>query len=237
MVIKLRSVFRNRQSLLILKAVLFWGFLALYWSQDGGFISSVIFILSAFYFYASPIFHVSRFFFSFAALTIVTMSAMSSVAITGFLILSVFSAVLFYCLMAIKNLVFVNRAEWHYALMLAVIYVALVAFFAADQSSWFVFRSIGLYFLSALTLWEAMGFSVRASLLTAFLFLESIWIVGFLPLGFLNAANFSILIYFLLTDSLRLYIRGTLTSRALLTRVTIFLLGGLLIFGLTVWHP
>ena len=235
MATRLKSVFRSRQSLLVLKALIFWGFLGLHWS-GGGVISAIFFILAALILYCSPISRTSHFFFTFASLLIVALSIVSVVAPIGFLIVSIFLAFLFYCLLAVKNLIFVNRSEWHFALVLAIIYLAFVVFFSADQSSWFIFRSLIFYILTVMLIRELLLLSMRVVLIISFFLIESVWMIGFLPLGFINAANLSLLVCFSIIDSLRHYLRGTLTNRVILTRITILVLGMLLIFGVTIWR-
>lgn len=246
MATKLRLVLKNPQLQLAFKALIFGGFLILF--KLGGFslVPLIFFILVSFLLYSKPIFNTFVFLPSFLILSAASVLVLKNIPESNYSLLVVlFSALLFYLLLGVKNLIFIHRAFWFNFLNLALFYEVFILFFLADKSTFFVLKSLALFFAALILFREFLFVSVPnhpfpkkktlASWLLAFLVLEIVWAINFLPLGFINSANLAILTVFIFGDLISNYFKATLNRRLILADVTLFVFLLLTIFGTTKW--
>ena len=160
---RLNSVFKNLDLRLILKALVFAGLLIWQLSiKPDGFFPILLFILISFYFYWRSIFSGRQFFSSFLILLIASFLAIRflSFGITG--IVSIFAlATLFYLLLGVKNLTFINRSAIYYLLSSLLFFLIFFFFFLVDKSQFFLIKylsaGLGIFLLSK----EFLFFFVR----------------------------------------------------------------------------
>lgn len=147
---------------------------------------------------------------------------------------------LFYLILGLKNLIFVKRRYWYLILNLSLLYLVFLNFFLIDQSTGFALKWLGflalVYLLIRDLLIGPMGLvgpigpvgpiTVAAGVLTLIIG-ESLWLISWLPIGFLNSANLAALFLFLLMDLTINHFWGTLRRRLVLKDLGLFL--GLLI--------
>jgi len=248
MAIKLKSVLKNPQLQLAFKALIFGGFLVLAKLGGLGVVPVIFFLLTAFLLYSRPLFNAFSFIVSFLLLVIVSLSVLKIFPYEGnyFLLAVFFSSFLFYLLLGVKNLVFIDRAFWFNFFGLALFYAVFLIFFWADKSTFFVIKSLLLFLVVLFLSRDFLSISVPdypfpqkktlASWLLAFIMLELAWVISLLPLGFINSANLAIMSVFLLGDVTINYLRGALTRRAILIDVTLFVVLLLVVFGTTQWN-
>ncbi len=232
---KLKSVLRNPQLRLGFKSAVFGALLL--------FAHPLVFLAGGAFLYLKPIFRTFEMIGPFILLTgISLLLAKTTVGGYYFFLSGVYSAVIFYLILGVKDLIFVRRADWHRVLNLALAYGAFLLFFYYSQE-FFLAKILTLFFVTLflLRIFSAIGgsaFGGKKRLvywLLAFLILEAVWAVSFLPIGFVNSAGIVALVYFTLTDLSLRYLENKLTRRKILTDATIFVLLLLAIFAFSRW--
>lgn len=251
MAIKLRSLLRARPLALFLRTLVFVGFLGLAKLSGFSLVPSLFFLLAALVLYSSPLRNNLAYLTSFLVLIVIAPVAMKTFSgDTWFFAVALISGFLFYVISGLKNLFFVYRSRWHFLLMLGLFYLGTLVFFAAAGANFF-FSRLALVFLTAFFLVREFlritpidkspnikNLIVPTALIasaSSLLIAETFWVVGLLPMGVLNSASMSILMIFILLDILRRYLEATLSRRAILTNVTIFVLLTLLILITSKW--
>jgi hypothetical protein len=247
MVPKLRLVLKNPHLQLALKAIIFGGFLTLVKLGNFGITPILFFVLVAFLLYSRPIFNTSAFLISFLILIITIIFILKIFPENNFFFLSaLFFSLMFYILLGVKNLIFINRALWYLFFNLALFYSVFISFFYIDKSTLFAAKVLILFLALFLLFKEFFRFLLpeyqlpkkKALIvwLLALIVLEIVFAVSLLPLGFINSANLAILSVFILGDLTFNYLKGTLNRRLFLIDITLFVLLILLIFGTTKWE-
>jgi len=229
MALKLKSVLENQQLTLLFKALMFGAFLL--------FTPPLLFIIAALFLYFKPLFNTFSFFSSFIILLILSLS------LTNGLLAAILFSFVFYIILGVKNLVFINRWRWYHLLHLSLFYSTFLLFFLSDNTSNFFFKSFGLFLISVFLLREFLKFAAadfpkRRLLISWALSLfvvEITWVIGLLPLGFLNSANLALLSVFALGDLTLHHFRGTLGRKVVLSTAALFVLLTLLIFATSQW--
>jgi len=149
----------------------------------------------------------------------------------------------FFALLGLTEFFFVNREQIYGLLNTLILFFSFAVFFYLNRGG--NFWALGLIlvlllvslFSEALRFFEA-GAPRRTFFLSAaagFVVLELAWILGFLPLGFLNAALFLTLISFLLRDTVVFSLRGKLNLPLILRELAILFVLGLTIFAASSW--
>src|SRR3989344_5338932 len=177
MALKLKSVLRSQQSTLLFKALIFWGFLMLVYIGNFGLVPILFFLVMALN--TPPSFIVAAFY-----------------------------AFLFYIILGLKNLIFINRANWHQALHLLLFYALFIHFWNIGDEATFLLRLVGIFAASLLLIREFFKVvavdspkrRVVASWVLALLITEAVWVISWLPIGFLNSSPLASLIVFTLIN-------------------------------------
>lgn len=227
---------------LTLKTLIFSGFLYLSIVYSQLFLAA--FLAAAFYFYFKPAFNSNQFFYSFLALLVVSLISVSSPILdTQYSILVL--GLLFFLLLGVKNLLFTSRRTICYCFHIFLILTILIFFFDSDKFSWFFFKYILLFFAVSALLRDFFAFFLPGpsnkrkeniiALSWAFLAVQFIWLVGFLPFNYWAAAFFVLLVILLLEDFTIHHFSGTITRRIVLRNATAFLILGLAVFAATNW--
>ena len=240
---KLRYLLKNPLSSLAVKAAIFGSFLALVKIGDFGLAPILFFLLSAGFLYSQPIFNSFALLSSFGVLTVLSLIGAKTIdGLFIFVIADIFFSFLFYLILGLKNLAFISRGQWYSALNLFLFYATFVIFFLSDRGGYFIPKSLVVFFAAFLLFREFVKFSApefkRRNLIAwvlALVIFEAVWAVSLLPLGFLNSANLMILPVFILSDLTSRYARGSLSRRAILVDVSIFILLMLTIFIASKW--
>jgi hypothetical protein len=140
---------------------------------------------------------------------------------------------LFYLTLGIKDLVLIHREGWKIFLNFALAYPALLMFFYYNSGNlWWK-----LPILFAVILFLSKDFLSKRMFywLTAFLTVQIAWASDLLPIGFVSAANLSMLFYASLISFFDLHIRNALNRRSILTLASSFILLLTAIFLLSRW--
>ena len=236
---KLKSIFREPRSALVLKILVFGGFLSLL--KMGGFQAlPVLFFLAAAFILSSRA--------RSASFLVLLATAIATVWILDdslFLFLAVILySFIFYLAVGIKELLIVHRSEWNFIKNLVLFYVLALLFFVADKSSFFVFKYVLVFLAIFLLLREWLVFSdttfhrryFLTALVAASLLMQILWATALLPLGPINSANLMILVAYMILDFTHKHFRGNINRQLILKNITIFVLLLLVILATTSWN-
>lgn len=202
---KLKSVIQSPRFGLLLKAAAF--FLLFRWAGGGGVLAAVFFVGVVTVMYARPTLNALAYTPSFAVLMVLaflfpTGGMERTVEIAGLAL-----AGLFYVLLRLKELLFIRRLWWHEALVAGLLYLATLSYFIVGPSEHFLLKHIGLgavFFLLAHELFAAHGKTEDrprqriAACAMALLFLELVWAIALLPVGYAVASGIAAIAGFLL---------------------------------------
>ena len=238
MELRLKLVLQSQQSTLLFKALIFLGFLTLVYIGNFSLVPILFFLAIAIILYSKPIFNTFYFWASFLILLVVALNSPPSFFIAAFY------AFLFYIILGLKNLVFINRVNWHQALHLLLFYAMFMLFWGASDETTFLLRLVGVFVASVFLIREffkvaAVDFSkqrVVASWVLALLVVEIVWAISWLPIGFLNSAALAFLAVFTLINLTLHHFKGTLNKKIILSAITFFVLFALLIFIASKWR-
>lgn len=233
MATKLKLVFRSQKLKLALKALIFAGLLFLAGWTGFNPLPISLFLVGAVFLYASPLFKTVELIKPFAVLLVVSLWSFSSVS-GWFSILALgYLGALFYLLLGVKEIVFLQRATWYRVLNVGLAYSLFLLFFYHGQATYWL-RAILLFLALILLLGDFLK-KRPVYWLLALVLLEIAWALGLLPIGFIGAANLALLVYFILVDFVRRQVDGELTKRVILINVTLFTVLLIVVFGLSRW--
>ncbi len=231
---KLKSVFRNPQSALAFKAVVFAAFFFL--AKLGGFstASIALFLVSATVLYLRPIF---RTFESVGTFAVLLASAIifcrTFIDPIDFLFAVIYFPLLLYILVGIKDLILIRREAWKAFLNFALAYPALLIFFYYNQGSFW--WKLPLLFAVLLFLSKDFLKTRIVFWLVAFLSIQVVWAADLLPIGFVSAANLSMLFYAATVSFCDQYLRNALGKKFILTLLSVFVLLLMAILAFSRW--
>ena len=207
MATKLKSLLLGRRLPLVLNAFLFsLGLFGVY-ATNSDWLAVAIFLLLALYLYTHP---------KGQAMTTTVISSLTTVIGLVLMVfassffaagsLAVFGGVLWYLIIGIKNVEFLERKQWHLFLVDAVLYAGLAIFFLASPTTLSVVKLLALAVIGYLVNLELFRnhFSESAkktdlALVSGILSLittKIAWVVGFLPLGFISSINATMVMLF-----------------------------------------
>lgn len=151
------------------------------------------------------------------------------------------AAVLFFAvLLGLNRLLFKNRFFVYGMLSTVLLFFLFLVYYSLPRTflwTLLLFLAVTLLIKEAL---EFFGFrgkkrNVLVGALVGFLSVEISWVLGFLPLGFINAAIFLTLITLLLRDSLTRHFTGSLNAVYILRELTLFIVFAMVIFAVSNW--
>lgn len=227
-------VFQNPKLRLLHKAVAFAFFLWVLRSGDFSFWSVSIFFVATIFLYATPLFRaieIAPFFSVFLFVAFLTLRAISHPYY--FFLAAIYFTGIFYLIIGMKELTFVDREDWQRVLALAIAYPAYLLFFYYYDSGLMIkFFSL---FLGLFTLSKAVLRQSLPSWLVSFLALEITWATLFLPIGFLSQAGVVAISYFSLLDTTYHFLEGRLTKKIIMIHVTLLSVLTLLVAAFSSW--
>lgn len=233
-----------------LKAVIFSGLLYL------SIVYSLWFMVAlwafALYFYFRSFFNIHQYLASFLILLVASLlvANLSSVVGRWSLVVGLFLALLFFLLLGIKNLIFIRREPLYYLLNSLLFLTVFIYFFSSnnfDQPFWFLIKSLAIFSATFFLFKEFLTVSVPVPLGSqkmnlmavgsAFLSLQFLWVIAFLPFRSLNTASLALLVALILEDFIVHHLSGTINRRIVLRNITMFLILAMIIFGASKWSP
>ena len=239
-------VWSDQRLRLVLKSVIFGGFLLLVELGNTG-VFPVLFFLAVsalLYFKTSAYSKESRNIYSFLVLLAVSLGSISILDHWEFILPAVLLfSFLFYLVLGIKELIFVYRYQWYFINNLFLFYAIFILFFLTDKSSLFLLKYAAVFIMVFSLFRERFFLSshyfpkrhLLTAMLCSFVAMELLWATAILPLGFVNSANLMILIVYVLIDFINHHFQGTLNKKMILRNLTIFIIALLIILGTSVW--
>ncbi len=235
MVTKLKSVFLNPQSGLLFKTVIFAGFLLL--SRMGGFtlLPVTLLVLVSIILYARPLFRTVKFLSSFSIFLASVVAFNLTFRDNWDFVFSLiyFSSVLFI-LLGVKDLILIRREVWGRLVNCLIAYPVFLIFFYYYQFLSNIWYLLVLFFI-ILLLSKNIIPSRLFYWLTPLVISQLAWASSFLPIGFVGAANLSLLSYVTLVLFLDEHLAGTLGRKKILLLGTVFILLLVAILGVSGW--
>ncbi len=204
--------------------------LALLWSPWA-------FLVAALWLYFRPLLNAFTFFYSFAVFLFLALWMAGADIFLLRIFLAAFFSFLFFIILGVKNMVLVNRKKWHAILIISLIYLLLISYFIVDKSQWFFLSWLlfaGLIFILVRELFTAVLPPVFI-LVVVFIISQLLWVVNWLPIGFLNSSNLVILSILLLLDLLANYHQKNINRRLLIKDIGVFLFLLAIIFLTSSW--
>lgn len=235
MVIKLKLILQNPRLLLIFKTIIFASSLLLVKIGSFGITPILFFIIAVSLLFFWPIFRVFKYITLYILFLILGLLFIKYLTGYYFLVGVIFLSFLFYWLLAMKNLVLVDRFRTRLIFNLALFYLTFFLFFISRRESFFTLKLLGIFLVALLLLKGLKHWPLVVSWILAFLIIQIIWAISLLPIGLFQSANLALLIVFILQDLSVKYFAGLLTRRTILIDITIFVLLMLLIFITSSW--
>ena len=210
----------------------------------------LLFILGAVYFYFNPILNSKDLLVGFLVIlfTSLILTVRLSMPIYRFAAVLSFSF-LWVLLLGIKNLIFINRQKIYYLLNSFLLLSIFLIFFYADKSRFFTLKYLAagaaVFFLLE-EFFRIFRESIRQNLILGrryhllavtigFLGIQLLWVIALLPVGFINASALMLLSILTMENFSLHYLDGSINRRLVLRDITVFLLFGLIIIGISSW--
>lgn len=234
---------------LAFKALIFFGLLAWAGLGEKSFFPVLVFVLAAVFIYFLPVLNWRRLFASFFILLILSLAFIlySAPLISHFsLLIAVIFGFVFFLILGIKNLIFVERSAFYYLLNNLLFFLAFLFFFSQwslVDGPWFIVRYLSMFavvfflkkeFLAFLVL-ESPGRRLLISAGFAFIVLQLVWAISYLPIGFLNSAALALPLVFVLGDFTIHHFGGSLNRRVVLRNATILIAIIIVISAVSRW--
>lgn len=241
---KLKSVIQSPRFGLPLKAAAF--FLLFRWASGDGVLAAVFFVGVSIVMYARPTLNALVYIPSFAVLMGLAFLFPSAGMEFAGEVLGLALAGLFYVLLRLKELLFIRRLWWHEALAAGLLYVAALGYFAAGVSEYFLLKHLGLgavFFLLAYELLAAHSArDVRprqgvAACAVTLLFLELVWAIALLPIGYAADSGIAAIFGFLLLHLSVVAATGHLKPVTVMKHAALAVVIALIIGLLSSWKP
>lgn len=249
MAIKLRLVLKNQIFQLASKALFFGLFLHLL-VLGGGVVAASFFMVIVVWLYVRPLFNTSLLLSSFSVLLFLSfwiiddLSYISSLPFpyVHWMIIAIVSF-LFFLILGLKNLIFIRRKIFFIFLHCALVYMTLINFFLIDKSSFFLGKWLLFVLIFYLLFYEfffilARGARDRIAFVSAICAVgigEMMWIVSWLPLGFLNSSNLLMTTVLLIEDITTHHYRSMLTRNIVVKDFFIYGVLMAVIFATSTW--
>ena len=234
MAITLKSVLLNLRSRLAFKTLVFGISLIILKTSGFSIWSVILFLVLSAALYSRPIFQTFFYIYQFAILISLILLLLPHFSGFYFWGATLGFSLLFYFLLELKNLVFIDRLSPNYLIHFGLIYGVLLAFFL-ENFEFFIFKSIILFFTIGILLSGILKGKLIWGFLPALLISEAAVFVSWLPLGFLQSANFVFVISWFLADTITQYRQKILTIKTVFRSLLISILLIGLIFLTSGW--
>lgn len=215
MAAKLRSVIGTPILRSALKAVVLAGAVSWVRGSDASFASAVFFCVLAVFLYLRPTVYPKKLLFS--SLTLLSLVFLIPVSCAEWL-LSIGAGILFFLILAIKEISFFARLNWYYLLHFSLL-TCVNALFLSQEYGLIapVFAFITIFALTY-ELYDSFAniedrsrkFLIAGA--SALISLELLWMGLFLPISFLQAGALVTVIMFMMHELFLFHLRGVLTQ-------------------------
>ena len=234
MATKFAWVLKTPQSRLGIKAASL-GVAAFLLTGNSGALADVVFALFALVLYAFPPHRLRSAAGSFLVLLVLVIfsAPLANTVLMQFALASV-SGVLFYLILALKEMVLVERRGWRELVTLAMLSFSIFLFFLFPLSMRFAIYWLVLFAAASISIRELLN-ATPIALVVALLIMELSWGASLMPLNSLRAASLVVIITFVIIDIASRGLQKTLTRRVLLTDISFASALALAIGAATQW--
>lgn len=246
---KLNSALKTPLLRLAFKALIFSGLLTWAGLGEKRFFPVLVFILAAVFIYFLHILNWRQLFASFFVFLVLSMVFVfyfaPLISHFSFLIPIIFGFV-FFLILGIKNLIFIERSAFYHLLNNLLFFLAFLFFFSQwsiMDSPRFIVRYLLMFAAILFLKKEFLAFLVlespRRRLLIsagfAFIVLQVVWAISYLPIGFLNSAALALPLVFVLGNFTIHHFGGSLNRRVVLRNATILIAIIIVISAVSRW--
>ncbi|MFA5098684.1 MAG: hypothetical protein WC461_00495 [Candidatus Paceibacterota bacterium] len=244
---KLKSAFWNLRGSILplaLKSVGL-GILLFFALATGEWFYIAAFVLAGCYFYFFPGVNSRQFLASFLVILLFPAFLREFLDSGWFLAVSLAYTAIFFVLLGLKNLIFINRRPIYHFLNGVLVLAIFSLFFWSDRSGilFFVkylaaFSAFLYLFKEFLDISNEIPGAQKNNLFAwsvSFLVFQIVWALSFLPINFLNAGALTLLIILIFQDFILGHINGSINRRLVLRNITVFIALALAIFGASSW--
>lgn len=214
---------------MVVRALIFGGLLLLAKSSGFGFWLTALFLLASLFLYAQPIFNTFPLLTSFLVTIYLSLSLVRIANVWWVYLAALIVALMFYVLLRLKHLAFIDRQKWHYFLQLILFYLLYIVAFISYTPDSGIIWPLWVFIVAFLLLRELFRVQIKEGRhrllfcwLVAFIISQFIWVAGLLPIGFISLANFLTLTTFLLIELTIGHWQGIVDKPWLLRRLLIF---------------
>ncbi len=219
--------------------------LLLYWINPAtaGAFSILLFCVAALILYTRPLFNYASYLRSFLVLLGLSVILPRELAPAHQGISITISALIFYIVLGLKEMVIVRRYFWHRAIFAGLLYESILA--AALYIN-------GEYFLTPLLMTALATFLIFSELVQAntlatsreafiagailsFLLAQGFWVAGWLPLGFLSVVNLLALGGFIFQELMMYFYERSLNWKIIMWRLIVFVILAIVILFAAKW--
>lgn len=193
-------IIKNPRFLLAYKSAVFGILLWLFWRSPGLF-WGFLYVAGAGFLYLRPLFNSSAL-FSLLVAEIALSIALQPSFFTARVFFTLGFSFVFFIILGIKNLVLIHRERWMRGVCYIVLYISVLDFFLHyfSRPFWFawVFAMILLWLILLVLISDRRLIGPVLVLLG-----ELLWVVSWLPIGFLSSTNIVLLVILFIDDTLR----------------------------------
>lgn len=229
---------------LILKSLV-WGTLLFLALTTGRLFFVALFVIAGCYFYFVPNINSRQFLISFVIILVFPAFLYGFLGSNWFVAVSIAYTAIFFVLLGLKNLIFINRRPIYSFLNGILVFAIFSLFFKSERISIIFFMNYLLVFFAFLLLFKEY-LNVLDEKLSgqknnlfvwsiSFLLLQIVWALNFLPINFLNAGALILLIVLIFQDFVLSHLSGSIDRKLILRNITIFIALALAIFGASSW--
>lgn len=229
---------------LILKSLV-WGTLLFLALTTGRLFFVALFVIAGCYFYFVPNINSRQFLISFVIILVFPAFLYGFLGSNWFVAVSITYTAIFFVLLGLKNLIFINRRPIYSFLNGILVFAIFSLFFKSERISIIFFMNYLLVFFAFLLLFKEY-LNVLDEKLSgqknnlfvwsiSFLLLQIVWALNFLPINFLNAGALILLIVLIFQDFVLSHLSGSIDRKLILRNITIFIALALAIFGASSW--
>lgn len=242
---KLKSALKSHKDQflpLTLKAIIFSLLLL---GASSSWLIATLFVLAAIFFYFKPFLNNRQFFSSFFILLAGSLFLTDEWSVLNgqwLLLISFGFGCLFFLLLGVKNLIFINRQGAYYFLNSLLLLTVFIFFFNLGGPRLFSFNYLIIFLAILFLLREILSFVMpsisrqKKNLISfgiAFLTLQFFWLISFLPINFFNAACLVLLITLIVEDFIFRHFFGAISREVILRNVTLMVILSIIIFGVS----
>jgi len=236
MVTKLKLLLQKLHLLLALKALIFGALLWFVKASGFSWLALFLFVGVAVVIYARHLFQTLKFGYAFLLLLGTALLFVYRLPSAYLWLGCVYFGLAWLLLLGVKDVEFVHRDQAYALFNCGILYAVLLLFFTSNPATLFVPRLIGLGLVVSFLFGQILKFRRPVTNVTlAFVFIQLVWGISLLPIGFMQAANAGFIIAVAMIDFTLLHFKNLLTRNLVIKKLALYGALVLLIFLTSKW--